>query len=121
MSNPNSTCIDNNCEKYCYDYSSHIEYSCSSQCRKSRSYTYGSHCPSSYSVFSFSSSSCSHDDDSKNITHSKSNNAENLILYWGKTENKIYYIVANMTDYKKISYLNNVITQKINMSICVEF
>ena len=123
----NDTCIQQRCYTddwnnticedyidYCINYTTYTEYSCSNQCRKSKSRKCGiSYCSPKSSSYKYSSSSCSNDDNSKNTTHPKSCNAENLILYWGNTsENKLYYKSVNNTDYKKISYLNNAVTAK---------
>ena len=97
---------------YCINYTTYSEYKCSNQCRKSKSNSCGSsYCSPKYSSYKYYSSSCSNENDSKNISSPKSCNAENLILYWGNASgNKLYYRSVNNTDYKKISYLNNAVT-----------
>ena len=121
----NSTCTKQRCYKnrwnkticenytdYCINYTTYTEYSCSSQCRKSKKSECGSsYCSAKYSSLHYSSSTCSNDDDSKNMSKPRSCNAENLLLYWGNTSgNKLYYKRVYNTDYKKISYLNNAVT-----------
>ena len=106
---------DEECEDYettCYDTFSQKEYSCSSECRRSGLSSCGSsYCYTSRSSYYFDYSTCSHDDDSKNIEYPQSCNAENLVLYWGTSSyNKLYYRRSNNTDYKTLSYLNSAVT-----------
>jgi hypothetical protein len=68
-------------------------------------------CHSHKSSYYYDYSTCSHDDDSKNMDYPKSCNAENLILYWGNSSgNRLYYRRTNNTNYKTLSYLNNAVT-----------
>ena len=63
-------------------------------------------CPSIYGA-SIYSSSCSRDQDTKEIdTVYQSCNADNLVLFW----NNSYYRRSNRTDYKRFSYLNSAVT-----------
>ena len=103
-------CEDN--QTTCTSTYSEKEYSCSNECRRSRSSSCGrSYCHSSKSNYYYDYSSCSNDDDSKNMDYPKSCNAENLILYWGNSsENRLYYRRTNNTNYKTLSYLNNAVT-----------
>ena len=101
---------DEKCEEYettCTDTYSEKDHGCSGQCRRSKSSSCGSsYCYTSRSGYYYDYSTCSSDDNSKNIEYPKSCDAENLVLYWGN----LYYRRANNTEYKTLSYLNSAVT-----------
>ena len=106
---------DEKCREYetiCTDTYSEKEYTCSNECRRSKSSSCGrSYCYSTESDYHYDYSSCSSDDNSKNIENPKSCEAENLVLYWGNSSwNKLYYRRVNNTEYKTLSYLNSAVT-----------
>lgn len=96
------------CHEYktqCTRYFTEKKYSCSSNCRATKSKTCST-CPKIDGT-SIYSSSCSRDEDTKEIdTKYQSCNADNLILFW----NNSYYRRSNRTDYQRFSYLNNAVT-----------
>ena len=113
------TCYKERCtgsgeDKECYEYKTTCtdtywedSYTCSNNCRETKSLS----CSSSYchriSGASITSTQCKRNQETKKInTDIQSCNADNLIMFW----NSSYYSRTNRTTYKRFSYLNNAVT-----------